>query len=112
MRGWDKRIKQLQLEKMQEVTEEIERLQKLVYEYTKNGAKISLKMGKYNSVTEDEAILFCTETECDDCPAGTENFEDWRTEYEKTTLHFPCYLNLVKDDERLHIRGLYNPQGK
>ena len=63
-------------------------------------------------MTEKEAVEFCEETECEDCPVAIEDREDWRTQYEKTMLHFPCCLNLVDENERFYIRRTYNPHCK
>lgn len=41
----------------------------------------------------EEAVEYCAEHECDECPAF--NSPDYRTEYEKTNLHVPCCVNLV-----------------
>ena len=37
-------------------------------------------------MTEEEAITFCENTECKDCPVIINNIGDWRTHYEKIVL--------------------------
>lgn len=54
-------------------------------------------------MTWEEAIKFCEEHECEECPV-VENRQDRRTEYKKRVLQYPCCLNLVdkeKQNERL-----------
>ena len=42
----------------------------------------------------DEAVFYCDNHECDECPVYNENL-DKRTRYEKESLHIPCCRNLV-----------------
>lgn len=49
-------------------------------------------------MTWEKAIKHCEENECGECIAC--NIPDCRTEYEKTVLHVPCFINLVDKDLR------------
>ena len=45
-----------------------------------------------------EVIHFCEEHECGECPANI--LLDCRTELERQHFHYPCYINLVDENER------------
>ena len=47
-------------------------------------------------MTWEEAIKYCEEHECEECPAF---IEDRRTDYRKKALHYPCCWNLVDDED-------------
>lgn len=49
-------------------------------------------------MTWEEAIKYCEEHECEDCIAH--KTQDCRTVYEKTSLHYPCCINLVDEELR------------
>jgi hypothetical protein len=49
----------------------------------------------------EEAIDFCANHNCKECPAY--NAEDCRTQHEKENLHYPCCINLVNPDKRILI---------
>ena len=42
----------------------------------------------------EQAIYFCKNTECENCPIAIEGLEH-RTQYEKEVEHIPCVDNLV-----------------
>lgn len=42
----------------------------------------------------EQAVHFCENTECLDCPIYINNI-DYRTQYEKEVEHIPCVDNLV-----------------
>lgn len=42
----------------------------------------------------EQAIHFCADTECENCPVAIEGLEH-RTQYEKEVEHIPCVDNLV-----------------
>ena len=48
-----------------------------------------------------EAIKYCEEHHCEDCPAYYKT--DCRTELEKESMHFPCCINLVAENLRSKI---------
>lgn len=59
---------------------------------------------KYNDViwgnrgskmTWEEALKFCEEHECEECP-----MIEKRTEYQKKCLHIPCCWNLVDKEKQ------------
>lgn len=41
-----------------------------------------------------QAVLFCENTECLDCPIYINDI-DYRTQYEKEVEHIPCVDNLI-----------------
>lgn len=49
-------------------------------------------------MTLREAIHFCEEHECGECPANI--LPDCRTELERQHFHYPCCINLVDENER------------
>lgn len=53
------------------------------------------EMDRRISTLSELATQFCCLTECKNCPVTIHNYEK-RTEYEKTSLHEPCVLNLYK----------------
>lgn len=48
-------------------------------------------------MTWEEAIKFCEEHECEECPAFVDNK---RTDYQKKFLHYPCCWNLVDKEKQ------------
>ena len=64
-----------------------------------SGARLRSEMDKLvntqkvGKLTLGEAILFCEEHECEECPAN--NLPDCRNDLEKQHFHFPCCINLV-----------------
>lgn len=42
----------------------------------------------------EQAVYFCENTECENCPIAIEGLEH-RTQYEKEVEHIPCVDNLV-----------------
>lgn len=48
-------------------------------------------------MTWKEAIKYCEEHECEECPAFT---EDKRTDYQKKVLHYHCCWNLVDEEKQ------------
>ena len=51
-------------------------------------------------MTWEEAIKFCEEHECEECPAF---IEDKRTDYQKKVLHYHCCWNLVDEEKRMKV---------
>lgn len=54
-----------------------------------------------DTMTWKEAIKYCETHECNSCIAY--NKPDCRTEYDKTILHAPCFINLVDENLRGEI---------
>lgn len=52
-------------------------------------------------MTYGEAIHFCEENECSECPANT--LPDCRTDLERQHFHYPCCINLVDEQERNNL---------
>ena len=48
-------------------------------------------------MTWEEAIKFCEEHECEECPAY---IEDKRTNYQTKVLHYHCCWNLVDEEKK------------
>lgn len=61
----------------------------------------SVNPQKVGDLTYEEAIRFCEEHECKECPAN--NLPDCRTDLEKQELHYPCCINLVGEQEKNHL---------
>jgi len=53
-------------------------------------------------MTWEEAIKYCEEHKCKDCPAF---HNDCRTTYEKEYLYYPCLINLVDKELRKEIEN-------
>ena len=50
-------------------------------------------------MTFDEAIKYCEEHVCEECPV-VKNRQDKRTEYQKKVLQYPCLWNLVDEENK------------
>lgn len=61
-------------------------------------------------MTYGEAIHFCEENECEDCPANY--LPDCRTDLERQHFHYPCCINLVDETVRSHLRQAWRRRWK
>lgn len=48
----------------------------------------------------EEAAEFCADHECEECPARD---IEYRTEWQKKMLHFPCCYNLMDEEVRDYL---------
>ena len=52
-------------------------------------------------MTWEEAVAFCENHECEECPQFGR--DDCRTKYQKVVSHYPCCINLVREDLRERV---------